>query len=132
MTSTETGVLIDTGCEPIFWHLPEGRSSVYLPDSRKLWDEMWHRRREVLGFAHSHPGRGTPVPSGTDLTTFKAIEQALGCQLMWWICSEDELVTVRLRGGSYETSPCYGLHHSWLPQLRRLSYIEPTLATLQE
>jgi hypothetical protein len=87
--SIEAGVLVDLDCEPIYWHLPENRSGGSLPDSRPLWDVIWKNRENLLGFAHSHPGRGLPGPSHEDVTTFAAIEAALGERLIWWIVSED-------------------------------------------
>lgn len=88
--SIEAGVLVNLDCEPIYWHLPEGRHVGALPDSRDLWLQIWNNRDQVLGFAHSHPGSGHPAPSYEDLTTFAAVESALGKRLVWWITSEDQ------------------------------------------
>jgi hypothetical protein len=94
----EAGVVI-TEAGPVFWHLPAGCSSVVIPDTRKLWDVLWeHRDAELLGFAHSHPGSGTPAPSHTDLTTFAAIESGLGRRLRWWITSFDRIIQLRWEG----------------------------------
>lgn len=94
----EAGVVI-TEEGPVFWHLPNGRSSVAIPDTRKLWDVLWELRdTEFLGFAHSHPGSGVPAPSDTDLTTFAAIESGLGRRLDWWITSFDRIIQLRWEG----------------------------------
>jgi hypothetical protein len=92
----EAGVVIDRAGLPLYWHMPEGRTWGSLPDSALLWDVLWTRRHEVAGFAHSHPGQGAPAASHEDVTTFAAIEAALGRRLDWWITSEDELWVVRL------------------------------------
>ena len=91
----ETGVVLDLAGQPLYWHLPPGRSMGGLPDSRNLWDVIWENRDIISGFAHSHPGSGKPGPSHTDVTTFAAIEAALGRRLDWWIVSaEDEALTL--------------------------------------
>lgn len=131
--SIETGVVINLGDEPIYWHLPEGRNAAYLPDSRKLWDVIWENRDNVWGFAHSHPGAGVPSPSQEDITTFAAIEKGIGRRLTWWICSADTTIEVRHNFASvrcpvefrhqYHQWPVNErLFPSWLGELRRLSY----------
>lgn len=94
----ETLVVVDTELRPIFWHEPNGRSSVSIPDTRDLWDVLWQSRDRLRGVAHSHPGSGVPCPSREDLTTFAAIEAALGARLTWWITSRDTLVELCWRG----------------------------------
>lgn len=94
----EAGVVV-TEAGPVFWHLPPGRSSVVIPDTRTLWDVLWeHRDAERLGFAHSHPGSGIPAPSPTDLTTFAAIESGLGRRLDWWITTFQYISLFRWEG----------------------------------
>lgn len=88
----EAGVVIGKNYEPLFWHLPKGRTGGSIPDTRSLWDVLWDNRDIVLGFAHSHPGAGIPGPSQTDITTFIAVEAALGRRLHWWITSADSLL----------------------------------------
>jgi proteasome lid subunit RPN8/RPN11 len=119
----EAGAVISINSEVIFWHLPAGRTAVSIPDTRMLWDVLWDNRKVLAGFAHSHPGYGVPVPSGTDITTFLAIEQALGRRLQWWITSEDRLINCMRFGG---TTPRYGSivvsqEPHWAVQLRRMS-----------
>lgn len=95
---TEVGVVVGPAGLALHWHLPPDRSAGALPDSRPLWDVLWERRAEVVGFAHSHPGSGWPGPSWTDLTTFAAIEAGLGRRLRWWITSADRVVEVAWKG----------------------------------
>jgi proteasome lid subunit RPN8/RPN11 len=88
-----------------------------------LWDVIWENRDEVIGFAHSHPGSGIPGPSYTDITTFAAVEAALGKNLNWWITSADKLVSIHWVGPKrfdYNAivSAAYPL---WLPRLREES-----------
>lgn len=96
MSFAEAGVVISKNHEVIAWHLPPNRSGGALPDSRPLWDILWdaHRSDTLLGFAHTHPGAGIPHPSTEDITTFRAVEKALGRRVTWWIASSDVLVTV--------------------------------------
>ena len=42
----EAGVVIDRAMNPIFWHLPEGRTAGSIPDTRVLWDVLWERLAE--------------------------------------------------------------------------------------
>jgi hypothetical protein len=97
MSTTEAGVVVGHGNEPIYWHLPQDRSVAYLPDNRDLWDAIWTSFQDgnLLGFAHSHPGKGIPYPSTTDIDTFQNIEAALGRPLSWWIASEDHVVLIQ-------------------------------------
>lgn len=101
MTIEAGCVITKFGC---LWHLPPGRSAGYLPDSPDLWQVMWDNREFVDGFAHSHPGSGRAAcdPSNEDVTTFSAVERALGKRLRWWICSRDCLVEYLWGGGAYE------------------------------
>ena len=96
--SIEAGVLIGLDGQDIFWHLPQNRNGGSLPDSRELWDVIWENRDKVLGFAHSHPGRGIPGPSYEDVTTFAAVEAALGKRLTWWIISSNNCVELHWLG----------------------------------
>ena len=117
----EAGVLIGPG-GPVFWHLPEGRSGGSLPDSRRLWDAIWESRATVVGFAHSHPGSGLPGPSWEDVTTFAAVEAALGRRLTWWITSSDRVIVCKWRGpGKHEYVGGEVPEPTWAAELRRLS-----------
>lgn len=118
----EVGVLINKNDNPIHWHLPPGRSGGALPDSRTLWNQIWDNRHYILGFAHSHPGSGEPGPSWTDITTFAAIEAALGKRLDWWITSSDQMVVVKWIGPGKHEYACQRMRDSWwVAKLRRLS-----------
>lgn len=86
----EAGVLIDKSGQPIYWHVPRGRTSTHLPDSRELWDVIWANRDKLGGFAHTHPGDHPPTPSQEDITTFSAIELGLGKRLEWWIATDSK------------------------------------------
>ena len=124
----EAGVVVDGREHPLYWHVPPNRSMCLLPDSQDLWDVLWEHRMDLLGFAHSHPGRGVPGPSWEDLTTFAAIESGLGRRLHWWICSEDALVELQWVGPEptdYRAVLCGGdslKRVGWLDKLRAVSY----------
>jgi hypothetical protein len=118
----EAGVVVGRNGEPIYWHLPNARTSVYLPDSSELWSVLWnaHTAGILEGFAHTHPGSGVPGPSGTDLTTFAAIESGLGKRLKWWILSSDHVVRLDYSSDlGYESTNV--LEPSWAERLRQLS-----------
>lgn len=128
----EAGVLLDLEAKPLYWHVPANRSAGSLPDSSDLWKVFWENRNNILGFAHSHPGKGVPSPSYEDITTFSAIELALGKRLTWWIISEDleGVVWIRWCGPGqynyastlYESEAVWDL--PWFEGLRARSYDE--------
>jgi hypothetical protein len=118
----EAGVVLDREGLPLHWHVPAGRTTGSLPDSRELWDVLWANRNALSGFAHSHPGSGIPGPSHEDVTTFSAVELALGRRLDWWITSGDAVVVVRWRGpGSYDyAAELVAEEPAWASRLRVL------------
>lgn len=87
--SIEAALVVGVDYEPLFWHLPQQRSAVHLPDSRDLWTVIWENRANLLGIAHTHPGSGPTSPSHEDVTTFDAVEKALDKRLCWWILTSD-------------------------------------------
>lgn len=95
--SLEAGVVLDLQGHPIHWHTPMDRTGGSLPDSRDLWDVFWENRGTISGFAHSHPS-GMAGPSQTDVTTFAAVEAALGRRLDWWIITPDHMTLTRWAG----------------------------------
>lgn len=88
----EAGVVVSTDGEPIYWHLPNARSSGALPDDAALWNVLRDNASRLAGVAHSHPGSGVPGPSYEDVTTFAALEAGLGKRFKWWIISSDSTV----------------------------------------
>lgn len=96
----EAAVLVSITEEPLYWFLPDNRSSVAIPDASDLWIKIWEHRDNLLGVAHSHPGTGQPLPSLEDLTTFSSIEKGLGRRLQWWITSADQVISL-FWGGKY-------------------------------
>jgi len=124
----ETGVLVDAE-GALYWHLPNDRSSVHIGDSRTLWDAIWENRDALLlGFAHTHPGVGIPAPSTTDLTTFAAVEAALGRRIWWYIVSQTNVVVATWEGPGrldYKVELCFReWYESWINELRKQSYKE--------
>ncbi len=126
----EVAVVITEGDVAAHFHLPPGRSSGSIPDTRDLWEVLWSHREELTGVAHTHPGGGAPRPSWEDLTTFAGCEAGLGKRLVWWIATRDAMVAFRWTGPSkhdYAGEPveCDVLPHThWLHQLRALTYGE--------
>lgn len=128
----ETGVVINTNGEPVYWHEPNGRSSGSLPDSRDLWNVLWRAHCDgwLAGVAHSHPGAGVPGPSHEDTSTFVAIEKALGRSLSWWITSSDRLVVINRAAMISGPNVVYAVREItterepvWVAELRRRSDI---------
>ncbi len=119
----EAGVVVDHQGQPLYWHLPRGRTVASLPECPELWDVLWSHRHEIAGFAHSHPGVGPSGPSHVDVTTFAAIEAGLGRRLDWWIMTEDRVSLFRWEGPSrfhYAARPVRE-EPPWVGELRRIS-----------
>lgn len=119
----EAAVVVDRNGEPIHWHLPDNRSGGALPDSTDLWSVIWENRDRIAGIAHTHPGGGHPSPSHEDVTTFSAVEKALGRRLQWWIATSNRLSIVTFTGPGDYAYAVMGLNDepSWLGRLRELS-----------
>lgn len=120
---TEAAVVIDKFGAAVYWHTPQGRTGGSIPDSHSFWEYIWANRERIAGIAHSHPGAGVPGPSQEDVTTFSAIELALGRKLWWWITSSDEVVKVTWKGpGAYQyIGTLLDKTPNWAHELRRIS-----------
>lgn len=109
----ETALVFDLHGKTIHWHEPRGRSGGSLPDSRDLWDVLWENRDRLGGVAHTHPWDGPASPSGTDITTFDAVERALGKQLLWLVVTFTDVLGV-VRNPLYGTGEGAGkVDHRW-------------------
>jgi hypothetical protein len=119
----EAGVVINMAGEPVFWHTPPGRHAGGLPDSNELWEVLWDNRHNLYGVAHTHPGSGVPGPSYSDVTTFAAVEAALGRRHEWPILSADRMVVCSFVGPHKLTyAPIVQTNEpAWVGELRRLS-----------
>lgn len=135
----EAGVIIDVLGNPIFWHTPDDRTVGSLPDSVTLWSVLWEANKlyqrspiehgALLGFAHTHPGRDHhPSPSMEDITTFEAVERALGRPLHWWIFNETHGIFLSKSPGRVPRLDHYHIEPfedrfmtSWVYQLRKNS-----------
>ncbi len=115
----EVAAIINKEGNAVYWNC--SFESAAIQDSKSVWQFIWENRDKISGAAHSHPGTGVPVPSNTDLTTFKAIDAALGLNLTWWIVSANKVVICRgdlLNDyAAIEVPPT----QLWLPELRKLS-----------
>ena len=76
----EVAMVFDKQGRPLYWL--NGRSAA-VEDSRSLWEVVWENRENLGGVAHTHPWDGPTGPSGTDISTFAAIESGLGKRLLW-------------------------------------------------
>lgn len=87
----EVALVFDQEGKPLFWLGPNGCSAGATEDSHVLWQRIWDNRENLGGVAHTHPWVGHPSPSVTDITTWHAIERALGKRLVWPIVTMDQM-----------------------------------------
>jgi hypothetical protein len=109
----------------IWWPSSKGNAGS-IPDSRHLWDVLWESRAILGGVAHTHPWDGPGSPSGTDLTTFAALERGLGMLLTWPIVTMTHVDYYVWSGGQYRLNlyPPFEEHKGWhaaIEEMRRLS-----------
>lgn len=119
----EAGVVINSTGDILYEHTPDGRSGGSLPDSHALWKFFQENAGSIAGFAHSHPGSGHPTPSWEDVTTFSAVERALGVSWDWWILTSDNAAKYAWRGPDKYTytQRSHDGPRIWMPRLRELS-----------
>ena len=121
----ETIVVFDLDGRAIYWHEPDDRSGGYIPDSDDLWDFLWANKDRLGGYAHTHPWNGEACPSGTDLSTFAALEKGLGKHLLWPVVTFTEMVLVVFNEVTKDfvyASPKYlTVDFDWVDELRRRS-----------
>lgn len=123
----ETCVVYGIDGSVIHWHEPSDRSSVHIPDKPDLWEVIWNNRDRIVGIAHTHPGSGPPAPSQEDVTTFAAVEAALGKRLFWPIATVSDCRFFSWMGPRrldyYRVSDRIFKQDaaSWLPELKRRS-----------
>lgn len=127
--SIESAVVLNDIEEVLLWHLPENRGAGHIADSRSLWDIIWTNRGVLGSIVHSHPGGGTPMPSATDVSTFSAVELALGKRIKWGIMSKDQLAWFTWEGPKKFDYAFTGLESldkidGWRKELHNFSYGE--------
>lgn len=88
--NVEVATVFDYAGAALYWTSTLDAGSMHIPDSRALWDFIWDHRKDIHGIAHSHSG-GMDMPSGTDVTTWGAVERGLGVRLWWPIVTEDQV-----------------------------------------
>lgn len=129
MTFREAAVLIDVFHQPLYWHVPDNRTSTEIPDSRELWLQIWSWRASLLGVAHTHPGGGNAHPSTIDLETFASLEAGLGRKLHHWVVNDVETrLVLRQDDGTYQSTSIED--PPWVEDLRRYSQ-DVTRATIE-
>ncbi len=85
--------------------MPLGRTAASLPDSDDLWKVVWNYKDVIGGIAHTHPWDGKTTASHTDVTTFLAIEKALGKRLLWPIYTMTDSIVYAYGINGYEVIP---------------------------
>jgi len=124
----EIAMVFDKLGSAIFWLSPQGSHPGAIEDSTTLWERIWANRGSIGGVVHTHPWDGKPSPSHTDVTTWSALERALGVRLLWPIVSMDEVsyyVQNPLTGQYVETTSTFTGQQCWednVKELRRLSH----------
>lgn len=114
----EACAVIGRGGSVLYWHVPEDREFAYLPDSASLWRFLWERRDEISGIAHTHPA-GYTHPSSEDLSTFKAVDLALGKSLDWYVVTSESVRVCRRNTGYSDMATIH--RPIWVDPLLRLS-----------
>jgi hypothetical protein len=122
----EVAMVFDKDGKAIFWPSVPG-SAGSIPDNRNLWDRLWESRDILGGVAHTHPWDGPSGPSGTDVTTFAAIEAGLGQTLVWPIVTMTHISYYERSDGDYRLHlypPHFEESEEWMKnieEMRRLS-----------
>lgn len=119
----ESALVFDKEGKTIHWHLPPGRSGGWIPDTRDLWEVLWENRHRLGGVAHTHPWNGEAWPSGTDETTFRAVELGLGQQLLWPVVTFTDMKAFVFNPvtGEYVQAGPLTLELEGLEELRQIS-----------
>jgi hypothetical protein len=120
----ESAMVFDEKGLIIYWHDPPGASSSHIPDSKRLWNVLWNQRHRLGGVAHTHPWDGPTEPSGTDLSTFKAVEAGLGQRLIWPIVTMTHINYFTWEPNSKEYFEIQRVDfrdtHRWMSQIMQL------------
>jgi proteasome lid subunit RPN8/RPN11 len=91
-------------------------SATAMPDSTLRWQAIWRHREQLAVIAHTHP-TGVVAFSDEDLSTFAAIDAALGHALRYAVVTR-QAVIYREPGGHRATG---GDEPSWVALLRQCS-----------
>lgn len=107
----EVFVIIGRGGSVLF--SDASSSPAALPDSRARWEAIWRHRTEIELLVHSHP-IGPHAFSAEDESTMKAVEDALGRELVWAVVSPEGVLTREKKVESTVPAP-------WWAELVRLA-----------
>lgn len=136
MSFAEAAVVIDWEQQVTLRWRPSGRSAVYLPDGRELWEHLLATVDTTWGIAHIHPGDGMPWPSREDMTTFAALEAGFGRRFSWPIITANsgaifawrEPLRRYARAAAWDDGAQRGYPPArftpWLDELRRIANTE--------
>jgi proteasome lid subunit RPN8/RPN11 len=89
-------------------------SATAMPDSALRWQAIWRHREQLAIIAHTHPTGRTEF-SAEDLSTFAAIDAALGRPLRYAVVTRHAVI-YREPGGHRATG---GDEPSWVALLRQ-------------
>lgn len=87
----EAALVFDREGRPLYWHTPPNRGAAHIPDSRDWWLVYWDNRENLGGMIHTHPWVGEPIPSHEDVTTWRALDKALGSRKLWGVATLDRV-----------------------------------------
>lgn len=87
---------------------------------------LWKHRQKggsgrIGGVAHTHPWNGPARPSGTDVTTFRAVELGLGQLLVWPVVTFTDIRFYRWLANGERYVECEGIPLAGLDELRERS-----------
>lgn len=121
----EVAAIFDKNGNLISWHMPEGRDTAYIPDTKSLADVLYAQAEEIGGVAHTHPWDGPARPSHEDVTSWSSIELGLSVRWIWPIITMTDVGFFRWCGPGkyhYERLP---IINDWLiTAMRKLSQKE--------
>jgi hypothetical protein len=80
VTESEVALLIGPG--DVILAADVSGSPGAVPDTRRRWETIWRLRDQLVEIVHSHP-LGPDTFSSEDLTTFAALDAALGRRLTY-------------------------------------------------
>jgi len=86
----EVALVFDKAGHTIDWHCPQGCTSGSIPDSHDHFMVMLANLDRLGGTVHVHPWHGVADPSYTDITTWSAMDRALGRRL-WAVATFTEV-----------------------------------------
>ncbi len=98
-------------------------SPVAMSDSRARWEAIWANREQLVEIAHTHPMGGAHF-SGTDERTMKALNEALGRQLIYSVVTPKKMLRrITSNDGTSVDVLMEAADHPWWTALIRMASV---------